>query len=126
MRLFNNSNLLFFFRGMNADNNSSCDKSKRILKLDFEYFITMAMQGKISWDTLLVFLDDLTSTLGKSKDLNVILVKEHHQLHMKLQDKDNQEEDKPMESPAEEILRKQSQGDGHNSVVGTNSYDDDK
>ena len=85
---------------MNAEKNLS-----HKLNLDFEYFITMAMQNKISWDTLLVFLDNLTSTLGKSKELIAVLVKELHKMHLKLQDKDNQEEDtntledRPTKSP---------------------------
>ena len=63
------------------------DKSNEVLKLNFEYFITMATQDKISWDTLIVFLEDLTPTLDKSKQANIVLVKELQKMHKKLQEK---------------------------------------
>ena len=54
-------------------------------KLNFEYFIKMAVQKKISWETLLVFLDDLTPTLLKSKQAIEVLVNELQTLQFKLQ-----------------------------------------
>ena len=45
-------------------------------KLNFDYFIKMALQKKISWETLVVFLDDLTPTLSKSKQAIEVLVEE--------------------------------------------------
>ena len=49
-------------------------------KLNFTYFIQMALQKKISWETLLVFLDDLTPTLIQSKQAIEVLVKELQKL----------------------------------------------
>ena len=37
-------------------------ETNKDLKLNFEYFIKMAMQDKITWDTLIVFLGCLTKT----------------------------------------------------------------
>ena len=54
-------------------------------KLNFRYFIRMALQRKISWETLLVFLDDLTPTLAQSKQAIEVLVKELQALQTKLQ-----------------------------------------
>ena len=54
---------------------------------NFEYFISMTLRNKISWNMLLVFLDDLTPTLVKSKQAIEILVKHLECLHVKLQDK---------------------------------------
>ena len=53
----------------------------------------MALQEKISWDTLIVFLDDLTSTLDKSKQANIVLVKELQKMHFKLQEKGAEDND---------------------------------
>ena len=55
-------------------------------KLNFRYFIKMALQKKISWDTLLVFLDDLTPTLVQSKQAIEVLVKELQTLQLKFQE----------------------------------------
>ena len=68
-------------------NINAYNKSNEVLKLNFEYFITMATQDKISWDTLIVFLEDLTPTLDKSKQANIVLVKELQKMHQKLQEK---------------------------------------
>ena len=62
-------------------------ETNKDLKLNFEYFIKMAMQDKITWDTLIVFLEDLTPTLDKSKQANIVLVKELQKMHQKLQEK---------------------------------------
>ena len=61
-------------------------------KSNFEYFIKMALQKKISWETLMVFLDDLTPTLVQSKQAIEVLVKELQILHSKLQEQTNIEE----------------------------------
>ena len=53
-------------------------------KLNFRYFIKMALQKKISWETLVVFLDDLTPTLVQSKQAIEVLVKELQTLQSKL------------------------------------------
>ena len=56
------------------------EESKSETKLNFRYFIQMALQKKISWETLLAFLDDLTPTLIQSKQAIEVLVKEFQKL----------------------------------------------
>ena len=56
---------------------------------NFEYFISMALRKKIPWNMLLVFLDDLTPTLVKSKQAIEILVKHLQCLDAKLQENQN-------------------------------------
>ena len=58
-------------------------------KLNFRYFIKMALQKKISWETLLVFLDDLTPTHPKSKQAIEVLVEELQALQSKLHDNED-------------------------------------
>ena len=53
---------------------------------NFEYFISMTLRNKIPWNMLLVFLDDLTPTLVKSKQAIEILVKHLQSLHEKLKE----------------------------------------
>ena len=45
-------------------------------KLNFEYVIKSACQKKISWETLAVIFDDLTTTLVQSKQAIEVLLKE--------------------------------------------------
>ena len=61
------------------------EDGKSETKLNFRYFIKMALQKKISWDMLLVFLDDLTPTLVQSKQAIEVLVKELQTLQSKQQ-----------------------------------------
>ena len=56
------------------------EESKSETKLNFRYFIQMALQKKIYWETFLVFLDDLTPTLIQSKQAIEVLVKELQKL----------------------------------------------
>ena len=49
--------------------------NKKVL-VDFEYFIQMAVQKKITWSTLAFFLIDLAPTLEKSKQVIETLVQE--------------------------------------------------
>ena len=51
---------------------------------NFKYFITLALRGKISWETLKFFLEDLTTDFGKCKELNDILLDELKALQEKL------------------------------------------
>ena len=67
------------------------EDGKSETKLNFRYFIKMALQKKISWETLVVFLDDLTPTLVQSKQAIEVLVKELQSLQSKVQ---NDEVDK--------------------------------
>ena len=51
-------------------------------QIDFNYFIKFALNDKISWEVLGVFLNDFTSDLSKSKDLNRILLEQLRQFHL--------------------------------------------
>ena len=51
---------------------------------NFKYFITLALRGKISWETLKFFLEDLTTEFNKCKELNGILLDELKALQEKL------------------------------------------
>ena len=44
--------------------------------LDFEYFVNLALVNKLSWESLIVILNDWTPTLAKSKEVIEILVNE--------------------------------------------------
>ena len=44
--------------------------------LDFDYFVNLALASKLSWDSLIIILNDWTPTLAKSKEVIEILVKE--------------------------------------------------
>ena len=72
------------------------EDGKSETKLNFRFFIKMALQKKISWDTLLVFLDDLTPTLVQSKQAIEVLVKELQTLQSKVQE-DKVEDDEIVE-----------------------------
>ena len=50
---------------------------------DFKSLINLALNNRIPWSPLKTFLDDLTSTLEASKELNVILFDELQLLHAK-------------------------------------------
>ena len=45
-------------------------------KVDFSYFINLALQAEISWKDLEDILNNLTSTFEKSKQLNKVLLNE--------------------------------------------------
>ena len=44
--------------------------------VDFKYFISLALQKKLSWDCVANILNELTLSLSLSKQLNIILLKE--------------------------------------------------
>ena len=69
------------------------EDSKSGTKLNYKYFIKMALQRKISWETLLVFLDDLTPTLVQSKQAIEVLVKELQILQSKQQGRDLEDDE---------------------------------
>ena len=50
-------------------------------------FIGMTLKSEISWETLASFLNDLSSTLEKSKQINGILLEELRSLNSQLHDK---------------------------------------
>ena len=56
-------------------NSTSKDINKKVT-VDFQYFITLAIQKELSWKMLEFFLTDLTTTLAQSKEVIRLLVKE--------------------------------------------------
>ena len=50
---------------------------------DFKYLINCTLDGKITWKTLTFFLNDLTPTLPKAKELLKIMLKEFEAFHKK-------------------------------------------
>ena len=56
-------------------NSTSKDINKKVT-VDFQYFITLAIQKELSWKMLVFFLTDLTTTLDQSKEVVRLLVKE--------------------------------------------------
>ena len=56
-------------------NSTSKDINKKVT-VDFQYFITLAIQKELSWKMLAFFLTDLTTTLDQSKEVVRLLVKE--------------------------------------------------
>ena len=54
-------------------------------QLDHKYFISLALQDKIAWDTLPYIFEGLTSTLEKSKEVNKFLLQELEKTHSKFQ-----------------------------------------
>ena len=56
------------------------------IKIDFTYFISSALQNKITWETSSHFLDDLTPTLATAKKVIKVLLKELQKLQAELQE----------------------------------------
>ena len=54
-------------------------------QLDHKYFISLALQDKMAWDTLPFIIEGLTSTLEKSKEVNKFLLQELEKTHSKFQ-----------------------------------------
>ena len=50
---------------------------------NFKYLIKCTLDGKITWETLTFFLNDLTPTLPKAKELLKIMLKEFEAFHKK-------------------------------------------
>ena len=62
------------------------------VELDFKNLIKCALNNKISWPALKIFLDSATSTLKESKKLNNILLEELELLQSKQISNINQDE----------------------------------
>ena len=54
-------------------------------QLDHKYFISLALQDKIAWDTLPFIIESFTSTLEKSKEVYKFLLQELEKSHSKIQ-----------------------------------------
>ena len=59
---------------------------------DFTYFISLALENKLPWNSLETILNDWTPNLPKAKKLIEIMLKELQILHSKLQEKQIQSE----------------------------------
>ena len=59
--------------------------SNENIKVDFGYFITSALQNKITWEFLDNFLNDVTPNLATSKQVIKMLLKELQKLQSELQ-----------------------------------------
>ena len=55
-------------------------------KVDFIYFIKLALNKNISWNVLALHFDESTSTLEKSKELNNVLIEEMKKLQTKIEE----------------------------------------
>ena len=66
----NNSNMVHFFSDF------TMESGKYKSTVDFRYFIYLAFDNKLSWDSLESLLEELSPTLAMSKQLNKILLKE--------------------------------------------------
>ena len=73
------------------------------IKIDFKYYISSALQNKITWEALDHFLDDLTPTLASSKHVIKVLLKELQKLQSEFQSKSDIIEN-PKETQAEDII----------------------
>ena len=54
------------------------------VKVDFRYFISLALQNKLGWQSLPSILSDFTPTLQDSKEVIEVLLKELEKLHSEL------------------------------------------
>ena len=59
-------------------------------KIDFSYFIRMALQDNMAWKTLAMILKDLTPTLDETREVISILLKELEALQLALKEKDKE------------------------------------
>ena len=132
-QLHNNLSVMFFFRkttkmSLNENINSS--------NFDLSSLVKLALNQKVSWSTLKLFLHELTSTYETSKQLNVILLEELQILHSKTivdQTQDTILEAKEQEtvengSNDEEIMvlfTKQETIDNELKPIGNQQTDDD-
>ena len=55
---------------------STVKDTNQKVTVDFQYFITSAIQKEFSWKTLAFFLTDLTTTLDQSREVIRLLVQE--------------------------------------------------
>ena len=71
--------------------------SGTFIKVDFRYFISLALQNKIPWQSLPAILQDFTQTVVESKQVIKVLLKKLQELHLELEKykkESNQNEEK--------------------------------
>ena len=81
---------------------------------DFKYLIGMALQNKISWKALGSLLDEMTSTLKKSKEVNKILLEQLQSLQVQWKIQTNEIE-------AGEVIQEEEKTE-NDSKSGEDSY----
>ena len=59
-------------------------------KTDFSYFVRMALQKNIPWESLAMILKDLTPTMDETRQVIGILLKELETLQLSLKEKDRE------------------------------------
>ena len=59
-------------------------------KVDFSYFVRMALQNNMAWNTLAMILKDLAPTLNETREIICILLKELEGLQVALKKKDKE------------------------------------
>ena len=61
-----------------------------VCKTDFSYFVRMAVQNNIPWESLEMILKDLTPSLNETREVISILLKELEALQLALKEKDKE------------------------------------
>ena len=61
-----------------------------VCKTDFSYFVRMAVQNNIPWESLEMILKDLTPSLNETREVISILLKELETLQLALKEKDKE------------------------------------
>ena len=61
-----------------------------VCKTDFSYFVRMAVQNNIPWESLAMILKDLTPSLNETREVISILLKELEALQLALKEKDKE------------------------------------
>ena len=56
-------------------------------RIEFSYFVSMALQNNMSWKTLAILLKDHATTLDKTREVICILLKELEMLQLTLKKK---------------------------------------
>ena len=64
------------FKKISSENASDFEEEKRKNVDNFQYYLDLAKQSKLSWDVLNTLMNDLCSSRTKSKRLNILLLKE--------------------------------------------------
>ena len=114
--------LSFLFRYSNMSIKESFDYQSEI---NFKYFIFLAFKKEISWDSLAIILDGLTTTLQRSKVLNNILLEE-----LKLSEEREEAKSRPSNekifSKSDENIEVQTEKFNTGNQNDINSFDQEK
>ena len=97
---------------------------KRV-KVDFKYFISLALDNKFAWRLLPSILNDFSPTLETAKEVIEVLVKELKTLHSQLIQISEVKNEAPDDVEIVDIDHEESKGESHGSQDDTNeeNYD---